>query len=57
MLSALLEIDHHGRRRRAGFVRGVIRSAERMTYTNVHLFWKATPSCASATRDWCAASN
>jgi ribonuclease R len=37
VLSALLEIDHRGDIVRQEFTRGVIRSAERMTYTNVHL--------------------
>jgi ribonuclease R len=36
-LSVLLEIDHHGDVVRQEFLRGVIRSAERMTYNNVHL--------------------
>ena len=35
MLSALLEIDHQGDMVSQEFTRGVIRSAERMTYTNV----------------------
>ncbi len=35
VLSALLEIDRQGDTVSQGFVRGVIRSAERMTYTNV----------------------
>jgi len=37
VLSALMEIDHGGDVVRQEFVPGVIRSAERMTYTNVHL--------------------
>jgi ribonuclease R len=37
VLSALLEIDHQGQLLAQEFVPGVIRSAERMTYTNVHL--------------------
>ena len=37
VLSALLEIDHRGDVVSQRFVRGVIRSVERMTYTNVHL--------------------
>jgi ribonuclease R len=36
VLSALLEIDNRGDVVRQDFTRGVIRSAERMTYTNVH---------------------
>jgi ribonuclease R len=35
VLSALLEIDHHGETVGQEFCRGVIRSAERMTYANV----------------------
>src|SRR5579872_4876442 len=37
VLSALLEIDHRGDVVAQEFTRGVIRSVERMTYTNVHL--------------------
>jgi ribonuclease R len=37
VLSALLEIDHRGEIVAQEFVPGVIRSVERMTYTNVHL--------------------
>jgi ribonuclease R len=37
VMSALLEIDHAGSVVRQEFCRGVIRSCERMTYTNVHL--------------------
>ncbi len=37
VLSALLEIDHSGDVVGQEFTPGVIRSAERMTYTNVHL--------------------
>jgi ribonuclease R len=37
VLSALLEIDHGGDVVAQRFCRGVIRSVERMTYTNVHL--------------------
>ena len=36
VLSALLEIDHQGEIVGQEFVEGVIRSVERMTYTNVH---------------------
>lgn len=36
VMSALLEIDHHGDILRQEFCRGVIRSVERMTYTSVH---------------------
>jgi ribonuclease R len=37
VLSALLEIDHRGEIVAQQFTPGVIRSVERMTYTNVHL--------------------
>ncbi|HLI85101.1 MAG TPA: VacB/RNase II family 3'-5' exoribonuclease [Bryobacteraceae bacterium] len=37
VLSALLEIDHQGEIVAQEFMPGVIRSAERMTYTDVHL--------------------
>src|SRR5476651_1321203 len=37
VLSALLEIDHQGEVVGQEFTEGVIRSVERMTYTNVHL--------------------
>jgi ribonuclease R len=37
VLSALLEIDHHGDVVAEEFTPGVIRSVERMTYTDVHL--------------------
>ncbi len=36
VMSALLELDHQGDVVRQRFTRGVIRSIERMTYTNVH---------------------
>ncbi len=41
VLSALLEIDHQGEIVRQEFTPGIIRSAERMTYTNVHLLLEA----------------
>jgi ribonuclease R len=37
VMSALIEMDHQGEAVAFDFCRGVIRSAERMTYTNVHL--------------------
>ena len=37
VLSALMEFDHQGNRVAQQFTAGVIRSVERMTYTNVHL--------------------
>ncbi|MCU1327669.1 MAG: RNAse [Bryobacterales bacterium] len=36
VMSALIEFDHAGEPIRQEFCRGIIRSAERMTYTNVH---------------------
>jgi ribonuclease R len=43
VLSVLLEIDHGGDVVSREFVRGVIRSVERMTYTNVHLLLDGDP--------------
>ncbi len=43
VMSALLEIDHQGQVMRKEFCRGVIRSAERMTYTDVHLILEGDP--------------
>jgi ribonuclease R len=43
VLSALLEIDPQGATRRAEFCRGVIRSVERMTYTNLNLVLEDDP--------------
>ncbi len=43
-VSALLEIDHQGSLRAAEFVRGIIRSAERMTYTEVHALLEGDPA-------------
>lgn len=37
VMSALMEFNHQGEMVRQEFTRGVIRSVERMTYTNVHL--------------------
>jgi len=42
--SALIEIDRHGDPVAYEFKRGVIRSAERMTYTNVHLLLEGDAS-------------
>ncbi|MGC4055216.1 MAG: RNB domain-containing ribonuclease [Paludibaculum sp.] len=36
-ISALMEIDRQGQVVKQEFCRGIIRSVERMTYTNVHL--------------------
>lgn len=43
VMSALVEIDHQGDIVRQEFCRGVIRSAERMTYTNVHRVLEGDP--------------
>ena len=43
VLSAILEIDNKGDVVGQEFTRGVIRSAERMTYTNVHLLLEGDP--------------
>lgn len=43
VLSALLEIDRSGDIVAQDFCRGVIRSAERMTYTSVHLILEGDP--------------
>ena len=65
VVSALIEFDRHGEPLTFEFCRGVIRSAERMTYTNVHLllegdaarrepamrrWWSASSSCANSRR-------
>ena len=44
VVSALLEIDPRGEPVGYEFARGVIRSAERMTYTNVHLILEGDPA-------------
>jgi len=44
VLSALLEFDRQGEVVAQEFCRGVIRSAERMTYTNVHLILEGDPA-------------
>jgi ribonuclease R len=47
VMSVLLELDHHGDVVRQEFCRGVIRSAERMTYTAVHALLEGEPeACA-----------
>jgi ribonuclease R len=43
VLSVLLEIDHRGDVVSQRFCRGIIRSAERLTYTNVHLLLENDP--------------
>jgi ribonuclease R len=45
VLSVLLELDHRGDVVSQEFTRGVIRSAERMTYTDVHLVLDGDPAC------------
>ena len=44
VLSVLLELDHRGDVVAQRFCRGVIRSAERMTYTDVHALLEGDPS-------------
>jgi ribonuclease R len=44
VLSALIEFDRRGEPLHFEFCRGVIRSAERMTYTNVHLLLEGDPA-------------
>ncbi len=44
VMSVLLEIDHQGDVVREEFVRGVIRSAARMTYTRVHELLEGDPT-------------
>ncbi len=46
VVSALIEMDRHGDPISFDFCRGVIRSAERMTYTNVHLLLEGDKSVA-----------
>jgi ribonuclease R len=43
VMSALIELDRHGEPVSYDFCRGVIRSAERMTYTGVHLLLEGDP--------------
>jgi ribonuclease R len=43
VISVIMEIDRHGRTVRADFTPGVIRSAERMTYTNVNKVLEGDP--------------
>jgi len=44
VLSALMEFDRQGEMVSQDFCRGVIRSVERMTYTNVHLLLEGDPA-------------
>ncbi len=50
VMFGLLEIDHQGDVVREEFVRGVIRSAARMTYTRVHELLEGDPTRAGASR-------
>src|SRR4029077_1916290 len=47
VMSALLELDHHGEVKDAEFTPGVIRSAERMTYTAVNQVIESDPVATS----------
>ena len=51
VLSALMEFDHSGDMVEQKFVRGVIRSAERMTYTDVHLLLEGDAKLAERYRN------
>jgi ribonuclease R len=50
VLSAILETDQKGRVTKAEFFKGVIRSAHRMTYTEVARLLEASPSAADRAR-------
>jgi ribonuclease R len=50
VLSAILETDAKGRVTKAEFVKGVIRSAHRMTYTEVARLLEAKPTAADESR-------
>jgi ribonuclease R len=50
VLSALLELDRNGRVLKADFARGVIRSAHRMTYTEVARLLETPPTAADELR-------
>ena len=50
VLSAILELDRHGRVLKAEFAKGVIRSAHRMTYTEVARLLESPPSSADELR-------
>ena len=47
VMSAVMQFDETGRRRGAEFTAGVIRSAERMTYTNVNKVLEADPDAVA----------
>ena len=58
VLSAILEIDNKGDVVSQEFTRGVIRSVERMTYTDVHLILEGdTGLRATLCRAWSIASS
>jgi ribonuclease R len=50
VLSAVLEIDRNGRVEKAEFVKGVIRSGHRMTYTEVARLLESKPTAADEIR-------
>ncbi len=50
VLSALLDLDSNGRVEKADFVKGVIRSGHRMTYTEVARLLESKPTPADAER-------
>jgi ribonuclease R len=52
VLSCIMQLDADGRIESYEIVEGVIRSAARMTYTEVHAFSKAMPRRARATPSW-----
>src|SRR5439155_451281 len=52
VLSALMEFDHAGDMVAQRFVRGVIRSAERMTYTGVHLLLEGDAGLRGSDIHW-----
>ena len=51
VMSALLEIDHQGQTVAREFCSSVIRSRERMTYTDVHLLLEGEPVATAALRE------
>ena len=57
VLSALLEIDHQGDVVTQDFTRGIIRSVERMTYTNVLCVLEGDAGLRERYRRWWIASS
>lgn len=51
VMSALLELDHQGNILSQDFCRGVIKSRERMTYTDVYKLLEGTPADQKALRE------